>query len=265
MPQLLVSVRNAAEAIAAVEGGADIIDVKEPNRGSLGCAAPAVIREIGAVVRGSLFSQRPLSVALGELTEWKFCPSVELEMTATQSRIQSNPDRRLEEEFELRAACQHATPQFLKIGLANIVSTQPGQSWVSRWNSVRKSFSGAHSWVAVGYADSEQAGAPDVDKVLDAAVETGCGILLIDTYQKDESTILDWLTLNQLHSLRRETLRHGIKLALAGRITLSHLPAIRAVSADIIAVRGAVCECGSRTASVAKNLVIQFRAALPEG
>ena len=37
-PGLLVSVRSADEAIAALAGGADVIDVKEPNRGALGAA-----------------------------------------------------------------------------------------------------------------------------------------------------------------------------------------------------------------------------------
>ena len=38
-PQLLVSVRSAEEARAALEGGAALIDVKEPSRGSLGSAS----------------------------------------------------------------------------------------------------------------------------------------------------------------------------------------------------------------------------------
>ena len=39
-PQLLVSVRNATEAAAAVLGGADILDVKEPANGPLGRGRP---------------------------------------------------------------------------------------------------------------------------------------------------------------------------------------------------------------------------------
>ena len=38
-PGLLVSVRSAAEAITALEAGADVIDVKEPSRGALGAAS----------------------------------------------------------------------------------------------------------------------------------------------------------------------------------------------------------------------------------
>ena len=38
--KLLVSVSNADEAFAAVEGGADIIDAKDPSRGALGPVSP---------------------------------------------------------------------------------------------------------------------------------------------------------------------------------------------------------------------------------
>ena len=40
--RLLVSVRSAAEAEIALHGGADLIDVKEPTRGSLGRADGAI-------------------------------------------------------------------------------------------------------------------------------------------------------------------------------------------------------------------------------
>ena len=52
MTKLLVSVRCAEEATAALAGGADIIDVKEPRRGSLGRADDRVIREVMEVVAG---------------------------------------------------------------------------------------------------------------------------------------------------------------------------------------------------------------------
>ena len=46
MMQLLVSVSDAAEARAAVEGGADIIDAKNPSMGALGAVLPDVLSEI---------------------------------------------------------------------------------------------------------------------------------------------------------------------------------------------------------------------------
>ena len=46
MTGLLVSVRNALEAEFAARGGANIIDVKEPARGPLGCADAQTLRNI---------------------------------------------------------------------------------------------------------------------------------------------------------------------------------------------------------------------------
>ena len=44
--RLLVSVVNEEEVTAAVEGGADIIDVKNPREGTLGGNFPHVIRRV---------------------------------------------------------------------------------------------------------------------------------------------------------------------------------------------------------------------------
>jgi hypothetical protein len=65
MTQLLVSVRSVEEADTALAGGADIIDVKEPARGSLGKADEDVITSIIDHVAG----RQMVSVALGELTD----------------------------------------------------------------------------------------------------------------------------------------------------------------------------------------------------
>src|SRR5947209_8028398 len=45
-PGLLVSVRSAAEARAALDGGAALIDIKEPARGPLGRADDGVMAEV---------------------------------------------------------------------------------------------------------------------------------------------------------------------------------------------------------------------------
>ncbi len=66
MAGLLVSVRSAEEAKAAVEGGATVIDVKEPDRGPLGRASAATWRAVRHVVPPAI----PVSVALGELRDW---------------------------------------------------------------------------------------------------------------------------------------------------------------------------------------------------
>lgn len=71
VPQLLVSVRSVEEALAALDGGADLIDVKEPSRGPLGTANPAVIQSIILEVNGRV----PVSAAMGE---WHDSPRPEV-------------------------------------------------------------------------------------------------------------------------------------------------------------------------------------------
>ena len=44
--QLLISVTNALEAQAVLQGGADIIDIKNPAEGALGAANVAALRDI---------------------------------------------------------------------------------------------------------------------------------------------------------------------------------------------------------------------------
>ena len=60
MTKLLVSVRSVAEARIALAGGVDLIDVKEPRRGSLGAADAGIIAEIVAHV-AKLFLSRELA------------------------------------------------------------------------------------------------------------------------------------------------------------------------------------------------------------
>ncbi len=63
--RLLVSVRSGDEASAAVDGGADLIDVKNPDHGSLGMATTRTVDQIVDRVAG----RRPVSMALGEWHE----------------------------------------------------------------------------------------------------------------------------------------------------------------------------------------------------
>lgn len=257
MTRLLVSVRNAEEAVAAVQGGADIIDVKEPHHGSLGCAAPQTILQIGSAL-GSLNPQLPLSLALGELGEWH------LRHDQQPHRVQQphldNRSFRVPRE-ELSDAIQCVTPQFLKLGLADC-GAKNSTTWCEDWQLVRNSIPGKHAWVAVAYADHNAAHSPPVQAVLDAAKETNCDILLIDTHTKNGTTLLDHLTVDQLLDIRQTASRHGLKLALAGRVALSNLSMLLGIQADIIAVRGAVCENGNRTSSVSRELVREFRDAV---
>src|SRR5262249_27281629 len=75
IPRLLVSVRNLSEAEAGLAGGCDVLDVKEPARGAMGMADVQTIDAIVSRVR-QLHAQVPVSIALGEASEWEGLLSV---------------------------------------------------------------------------------------------------------------------------------------------------------------------------------------------
>ena len=62
MSGLLISVRDAEEAHVALSTGVNLIDIKEPSRGSLGRADWAVVTETVRQVAGRV----PVSVAMGD-------------------------------------------------------------------------------------------------------------------------------------------------------------------------------------------------------
>ena len=61
--RLLVSPMNMEEAHAALAGGADILDVKNPKEGSLGANFPWVIRSVADLARGKV----PVSATIGDM------------------------------------------------------------------------------------------------------------------------------------------------------------------------------------------------------
>ncbi len=216
-PQLLVSVRNAAEARSALIGGCDILDVKEPNRGSLGMADVDSILEILRSVEPASLESRPVpvSAALGETVEW----------------IDSQNVPKLPNSLD-----------YLKLGLSGMGRFD---DWVSQWQSVRNRFEERADfrfrWIAVIYGDREQADSPQAEEILEAAIETGCAGVLFDTFSKTGKTLLDWLDVTELKRISERIQQSGLKLAIAGSVKPELLPDILPIQPDIVAIRTAAC------------------------
>jgi uncharacterized protein (UPF0264 family) len=215
MTKLLVSVRDANEAQAALQAGADLIDIKEPNRGSLGAADLATVEQIVATVAG----QVPISVALGELSE-----------TPTNSSIISW--RNIPNGV-----------QFAKCGLAGC---QNDPRWPLSWTKATKSLAENVAHVAVVYADWKTAGAPSPDDVVAAAQENRAAAVLIDTFDKSGGDLLHHWPSEQLAYFTRRLPQNGLLLVLAGSLTLRTIRSVLPLDPDYVAVRGAVC-AGDRT------------------
>lgn len=241
VPQLLVSVRSVAEARIAIECGVDIIDIKEPAHGSLGCAAAETISSILELARSAGRSAPRLSVALGELTEWS---------DRSRGEIGNRVQR----------AVSGGAPDFAKVGLAGAArSAFTSGAWQAELSQLQRSLTGPAAWVAVAYADHSRAEAPALDEVLGFAADSGCRVLLLDTFQKDSTTLCDWLSLTDARRLRAASQRAGMLLAFAGRIDLRTLGWLREVGPDIVAVRGAVCSHGDRGQTICPVRLREFQ------
>jgi len=230
--RLLISVRDADEAEAALRGGADVIDIKEPARGSLGWADRQVVERVTQRVAG----RAPVSVALGELGE----------IDAQQLR-------------DWKATLREA--EFVKMGLARARVDWPA-ALLQGFKQCGRAASGA---IAVAYADAHCVGAPNAQQVVRWAGQQRISGVLIDTAMKDGRDLFDHLTEPQLVEMIEQTRRSGLIMALAGSLYGESL--LRAVSLgpDIIAVRGGACTGRDRQARIDADRVVQLKAQLLEG
>lgn len=229
MTRLLVSVRSAEEVDTALLGGATIIDVKDPHRGSLGRAAHDVWRAVAAQVRGRV----PVSVACGELVEWD-----------PDEATQTVPDN----------------VRYAKCGMAGCLNLP---AWPARWQAWRATLPAATQPVAVIYADAHRAQAPPAQEVLAVAAAGDCRVVLWDTCIKDGTHLLDHVTPNELDALVRAARYRGMLIVLAGSLTTAQIPAVMRWKPDYLAVRSAVCQ-PDRAGSVCPQRVARFAQALSQ-
>jgi (5-formylfuran-3-yl)methyl phosphate synthase len=235
--RLLVSVRAEDEVAAALLGGADIIDAKEPARGSLGPVSPEVLQAIAARVPEPV----PLSVALGDFTE----PTA-VRLAVAGPKL---PARR--------------APTYLKLGFAGEPSEAAVTSLVAAAMDAAAATAVRPIVVPVAYADHENAGSPAPEAVLRAAVAAGAGAFLMDTYTKDGRRLLEWIALERLRRLSADGRSAGMLVAIAGSLDLAALDDIAGI-ADVIGVRGAACR-GGRVGPVEAALVRRLRDGLHGG
>jgi (5-formylfuran-3-yl)methyl phosphate synthase len=228
--RLLVSVASAAEASAALAGGADVIDAKDPLAGALGAVSVAVLREIHATVAGA----RLVTAAIGDAAD----------ETETE---------RVAGTFAAAGAA------LVKVGFAGITSASRVEGLIgAAVRGARIGSDGTGGVVAVAYADADRVASLAAVALVAVAARAGATGVLLDTAEKSGPGLRGLMASEALGRWVGAAHDAGLLVALAGRLTADDLAYVRDAGADIAGVRAAACE-GGRTGRVSAVKVALLR------
>jgi len=235
--KLLVSVLNSRDAVEAVEGGTDIVDVKNPAEGALGANFPWKIREVRDIV-----------------------PS-ELEVSATIGNLPYLPGTA--SLAALGAAVSGVN--YIKAGLHGVKNSSQGFEIMQSICKAVEKITPKVKVIAVGYADYRELGCINPLMLPDIAYKAGADGVMIDIDRKDEKRLFDYFKPPELKEFVNAAHHSNLIAALAGSLGPENVDAVSEVGADIFGVRRAVCskaglDRGNVNRSLVKKLASTVRA-----
>lgn len=217
--------------MAALDGGADVIDAKDPRAGALGPVSPDALHDIHAAVAG----RRPVTAAIGDASD-----EATVEATAR--------------------AFAAAGTRFVKIGFGGIPSAARIESLAAAAQRGAVAGAGASTVVLVAYADGDSRTSVTPAALVDIAARVGARGVLLDTADKHGLGLTRLLDRRALTAWVDRAHDGGLVVALAGKLAAGDLPLVRDAGADIAGVRGAACE-GGRTGRISADRVRDLRGA----
>jgi len=229
--RLLVSVVNEEEVAAAVEGGADIIDVKNPREGTLGGNFPHVIRRVR-----------------------KHTPPA-LEVSATIGDVPNLPGT-----VSLAAlGASICGVQYIKVGLFGLQNPHDALFLLEQVCRAAREHDPGIRIIAAGYADADKINALPPLQLPAVATDAGVDGCLLDTVSKNDGTLLTKQEDVQLHDFVSKCHRANLLCAVAGSLSLMDIPHICKFGADIVGVRTAACRGDRVNGRVDRQKVQQLK------
>ncbi len=210
--KILISVVSPEEAVEAVRGEADIVDVKDPSRGSLGTPDVSLLASIVQALRGVARNRITTSVALGD-------------------------DPRSKAVAEMALLAEKMGLDYAKVGSVGLRSIRDA---LKVYRDLRAGVNGL-KLVAVAYADYRVARCLSPMEVLDAACKSDYDVIMIDTLVKDGRSTFDHLSVAEVLEVKVRAHEEGMLFALAGSLRLEHAKVVREIGPDVVGFRGAAC------------------------
>ncbi|KZX14505.1 hypothetical protein MBCUT_20770 [Methanobrevibacter cuticularis] len=229
---LLISPINSEEALEAIKGNADIIDVKNPKEGSLGANFPWVIKDIREITPDAML----VSATLGDIPYKPGTVSL-----AAMGALVSGAD-------------------YIKVGLYGTKNYEESLEVMKNVVKTVKDQNPDAIVVASGYADAHRVGAVSPWEIPKIAKDSGSDLAMLDTAVKDGKTLFDYLDIDDLKKFVDEIHGYGLKSALAGSIKKEQLKPLHDIGCDVVGVRGAACIGGDRnTGKIDRSAVSQLK------
>jgi len=229
--RLLVSVQDAEEASAALAGGAEVIDAKDPAAGSLGQVSAGALVAIGEAVPPGI----RLSAALGDVASLE-------DVAAAFGRI--------------------AVPvNYVKLGFRGLTDQIMVEDLLAEAVHLARDLPARPAVIAVAYADHQRAESLPPDSFQFIVPEVGADGLLVDTCFKDRGTLFDHCRGADLADIAAALAPHELTFALGGSLGAADVRAAWDAGATIFGVRGAACE-GGRNGRVTERRVRQLAEAV---
>ncbi|MDQ0590692.1 uncharacterized protein (UPF0264 family) [Variovorax paradoxus] len=214
--RMLVSVRSVDEALFAARGGADFIDLKEPNEGALGGLPVATIGAIVAALRAHGIGL-PVSATIGDL------PMNDLGGILAQ--------------VEVVGACG---VDYVKVGI------ERGPGALAVLDALA-----ASNWPVVPVFIADHG----LDAVLTAhACTLGFPGLMVDTADKQAGSLFDAVSMAELRAFLAQVRAAGPMAGVAGALRVAHVPLLQSLAPDFAGFRSAVCVADRKTALCPERL-----------
>lgn len=224
MTALLASVMSPAEARIALDGGADILDIKNPGAGVLGAVEPAMLRQIVELVAG----RRPVSATVGDLP----LDAALVAKAVTRTRA--------------------AGVDIIKVGFF-----EPGVE-VSLLQALAAETAKGARIVAVFFADRR----PELS-LLPVLATLGLTGVMLDTAEKRHGSLRQILTDHEIRDFVVHARSLGLLAGLAGSLRLGDIAPLLGLEPDYLGFRGALCEAGQRTSGLNPIALRQVRMRIP--
>lgn len=224
MTRILGSVRDTEEAALLLQTSVAILDLKDPQRGALGAADPAIVRQVVNQVDG----QRHVSAAAG---------SADDQNVAGKAR-----------QLSL------AGVDFVKVGFSRA-------SQQSLLPELRTAIAAPAQAVAVLFADSPEI---DPMRWIEPARMAEFAGLMLDTADKHSGSLDQHLDLPQVKHWTQATKEAGLLCGLAGRLDAESARYFLPARPDYLGFRGALCSRSTRTGPICLETTLKLLESLCE-